>query len=543
MNKRIFRRVLALVMLAGIALGSFTACAEDDGSGYIFKYDIVGNPRTLDPQTATDSSAMLVIANIFEGLLKLDTDGVVTAGVAGEYEIADGGLEYTFYLREDIYWTDGADFEAVCTAHDFVYAFRRLFSPQTKSGNAEAFYCIKNAEKVHKGRIKDVEEIGVEAVSDYVLKITLDYPNPLFASLLTTAPAMPCNEEFYIKTEGRYGLGAESIPSNGAFYVSKWSYDDYSTLNNNLILRRNAKNSEADRVYPYGLNFFIDEADSIQNFYDGTNHSLVLSGEDALMLMEKGYSHDDYENAVWGIMFNTESVFGNADLRLALATAFSKADIPLDKPGYRAADFLIPDIVIFGTEKYRDLFTGKISLKTDTEKARALFESGAEAAGYGKLNGLSLIMPFNPELEEHISYVSQKWQAELGFYCNITQMTTTSYSNALRDGDYDLALVKLTGSYNSPSAFLSQFTGSTQNASRYKNAEYEALIYQAERAEDTESGAAFYSKAEALLLSEAVFIPLCYQTEYFIYNNNSEGIVYNAFTGTLTYREAKYFKS
>ncbi|MBS7369169.1 MAG: hypothetical protein KIG62_03345, partial [Oscillospiraceae bacterium] len=52
----IFARVIAAVVAVGIALLT-AGCREDDGSGYIFKYDISANPQTLDPQMANDPNA------------------------------------------------------------------------------------------------------------------------------------------------------------------------------------------------------------------------------------------------------------------------------------------------------------------------------------------------------------------------------------------------------------------------------------------------------------------------------------------------------
>ena len=65
-----FKRFMEAVVSAALALSviACTGCSKDDGENYIFKYDIAQNPRTLDPQTATDSSSYEIIANMFEGL-------------------------------------------------------------------------------------------------------------------------------------------------------------------------------------------------------------------------------------------------------------------------------------------------------------------------------------------------------------------------------------------------------------------------------------------------------------------------------------------
>lgn len=541
--------ILSVFILISILL---SGCKENDGGNFIFKYDITGNPRTLDPQTAAEENSLLIISNLFEGLLKLDQNGDIIAGVAGEYTVSDDGLEYVFYLREDVYWYAGkdennenddndTDYEIPCTAYDFVFAFRRLFNPATKSSNAEPFFCIKNAEQINKGNITDLTQLGIIAEDDYMLKFILDYPNPLFTNLLTTAPAMPCNQALYDRAAGRYGLTAASVPSNGAFYLFKWNYDKYSSNNNNLILRRNTKNSESDRVYPYGLNFFIDEPDVAANFLDGANHSVILSGNKAVELINAGYPHDDFENSVWGVVFNTKGVFKNEKLRYALAASIDRTRLDINDTGYRIAEMLIPNIVRLGGKSFRSISEQKLYIGYDLDKAKINYEAGADEAGYKNLSGLNLLAPQNDEILKYLGYLTQQWQAGLGFFCNIKEMPQSTINSLLLERDFDFAVVKISGEYNSPSAFLRQFTGNTNNPSGYSNNEYITSITKAERAAEITESAEYYKQAEKILLDGCVFIPLCFQTEYFIYNKNCQDIIYNPFTGSINYREAKYF--
>ena len=534
MNSRIF--VLAVAVICIIIAG----CKENDGSGYIFKCDIPVNPRTLDPQTATGQTAALLISNMYDGLLKVESDGNVAAGVAAEYIVSDDKLTYTFFLREDVYWYYNGEYTP-CTAADFIFAFRRLFNPAVKSENAPLFYCIKNSEKVHKGEIPYLDAVGVESVSDYELVITLEYPNPLFSYLLTTSPAMPCNEELYEKTSGRYGLNDKNIPSNGSFYIKEWSYDPYSKNNNIIIMRRNTKNSESDRTYPFGLNFFIGEDDPLSDFLNGNAHSIIAEGETAEALLNKDYPYNGFENSVWGVAFNTKRAFGNSDLRFAFASAFDRDEININKKGYRAADDIIPPLINLGNEPYRTAAGEAGALEYNPAKAREAFDKGAKSVGYDKLTGLYVIVPDNKTIYEYISRISQRWQADLGFYCSIKTLAEDEFLEALYTGDFDIAMTKLTGEYNSPDAYLSLF-GLRMNCSPYPEYEYKNILSEARRASDSARSANLYRQAENILLEQAVFMPVCYQTELFFYNKKCEGLVYNPFTGTINYKQAKYFK-
>jgi oligopeptide transport system substrate-binding protein len=496
-----------------------TSCKKDDGSDFIFKYDISGNPRTLDPQTAVGKNAEMVITNMFSGLLRVDERGEVTADVASEYEISDDKKVYTFHLRDDVYWFGKKDFSAKVTAYDFVFAFQRLFNPATKSGLAEDFYCIKNAREAREGTEKDISSIGVKAVNDTTLVFTLNEPNPSFPVLLSTPPAFPCNEEFYVKSEGRYGLSADTIPSNGAFYLLRWNFDKYSNTENVLILRRNDKNSEVERVYPYGLNFFINEANPVENFTKGDTASIVLSGDNAVKLIDGGYLHEDYENSTWGIMFG-ENIGEN--LRLALAQAINRDEIKADYKGYSKTVKIVPPAV-----KYGDVTDGNTGLPYNAKKAQEALEREIAQNGKKFLSGLTVVTVDNYETLDYLSYITQQWQAELHFFCNINPVSEAELTETINGGDFDIALVKLTGEYNSPRAFLERFKEITPE------------IDKAGQAKDTAQSMELYFAAEQKLLSGAVFIPVVNQTEYFFYNKKCRDIVYNPFTGTADYRKAK----
>jgi oligopeptide transport system substrate-binding protein len=414
------KKIISLLIIAVLVV----SCAESDGSGFIFKYDIPSSPRTLDPQTANCRVSALLIANLFDGLLRLESDGRITAGVASEYFICEDELTYTFLLRDDVYWYFDGDYPARCTAYDFVFAFRRLFNPAIKSENAHLFYSIRNAREVHNGRIPYLDAIGVEAFGEFELRITLEHPDPQFAYLLTTPPAMPCNEELFERTAGRYGLNAGSVPSNGAFFITHWNFDPFSSSseNNLIIMRRNEKNSESERVYPRGLNFFIDYEDPLEHFSDGTTHALIAEGKAADALIARGVPFDGFENSVWGIVFNPRGIFKHTDLRLALAAGFDRGELNVNDTGFREA----------------------VYSEFNLEAAREAYEQGGEAAGRNNLVGLRIIIPVGEDaaVYKYLSRILNEWQKNLGFFCSIEVLSADEFDRALESGGFDIAMAK-----------------------------------------------------------------------------------------------------
>ncbi len=533
----------AALLIVTVMLPLISSCKKNDGRGYIFKYDIAANPVTLDPQTATDSASYEIIANMFEGLLRVDNEGNLQSAAAESYAVSEDGLTYTFDLRDNIYWYDGDEFEAPCTAHDFVFAFQRLFRPSTKSKNASSFFCIKNSEKINKGIIEDLSELGVKALDDKTLEITLDSPNPSFPVMLTTVPAMPCNREFYENSNGKYGLYGGSVASNGAFYLYRWSYDRWSSDNNNIIMRANIKNNENGAISPHGLNFFIEEDDSYQNFLNEQSHVYITSGAEAIQLLNSGYKNTESETRIWGVLFNTKSgSFANENLRQALAYSIQRELSEISTVGYRKAKGIVPNAINIGEEYYRKLADKECYLPYDSKLAKSTLEMALESVSKNSWSGLTIYVPDDDVIFEYISDISQMWQSELNFYCNIKRLSDTDHDRVLQSGDFDFIVADISGNFNSPYSYLSSFSSSGgSNYSGYSDPSFNELLSKAEISASEKESAELYYLAERKIIDSAVFIPLLNQSEYAFFGEDCKGIVYNPFTKTVVFKEAKKF--
>lgn len=547
-----FAALFLSALLFGCVL--LSGCDKKDGLDHLFRYDIDAPVKNLDPQTVeeSDTSSLLAIENLYEGLLRVNEDGKLTEGVAKDYTVSEDGLTYTFSLRKDAVWTDSlsvrgkSDFEASVTAYDFVFAFQRLFSPQTRSSSASTFFCIRNARAVTEGELS-VDAVGVQAKDDYTLVITLDYPNVMLPSLLATAPAMPCNEEYFYDTKGRYGLDVDATPSNGPFYLRTWSYDPYGS-SNYLIFRRNSDYEGSRSVYASGINFFIEKnnAGFLNSFLDNRTDCIAVRGDEAEKLVDMGYEAEKYESTTWGILFNRNvEPFADAGIRQALASSAGRASFTTALSGsFTAAKGIVPPEVSLLDKSFRE-YAGNASVPTLTaEEAAALFTQGREGLeSKAKLDELRILLPDTSDHAEAFAYIHQQWQSELGFFCTAQSLPTAQYWAKLSSGDYDFALVPLSGGYNSPGAILSMFRG-TVNMYRngFTDEAYDALIAEAERASSLSRSADTYAQAERLLLEQVVFVPLYHEAEYLVLGNGVSGLQYNPFTKAIAFAEGMFME-
>lgn len=541
--KRHFRRIIAAALCCFIL--SMTGCFEKDGSDGVIKYDIAYNPGSLDPQTASDDSSTLLIASLYTGLLRLEPDGSLRAGVAEDYTVSDDGLTYRFKLSSSNYWTDTNGFDSVCTAQDFVFGFQRLFDPATRAPRASEYFCIKNSRAINSGAISDLSRLGVTASGDYELTIELEYPDPNFPMLLTEAPSMPCSEEYFISSQGRYGLSRDTTPSNGAFYLRTWNYDPYTITDNNLlILRRHAKNSEANKVYPSGLNFFIEgDEDFVDDFVSGTISCIAVTEDQRELITGVKYTVQEYDAITVGMLFNKDfELFRTAGFRRALASLIDREKLAQTVTDHAVAYAIVPGEVTLLDKSYREYAGEKLTAEYSTDKAQQYYQQALPGLDRDLLSGARIITRDDSAASAMISVIMQEWQREFGFYCVVETLSESDFNARLSSGDFEIAMQDLNGSTNSPAAYLQSFTkGGSGNYSGYSSADVTRLVNSAQRAADLSASADLYKQAEQTIIDDAIFIPLYYKNEYFYINKNFADISYNPFNKTVDFTQAKAY--
>lgn len=541
--KRHFRRIIAAALCCFII--SMTGCFEKDGSDGVIKYDIAYNPGSLDPQTASDDSSTLLIASLYTGLLRLEPDGSLSAGVAEDYTVSDDGLTYRFKLSSSNYWTDANGFDAVCTAQDFVFGFQRLFDPATRAPRASEYFCIKNSRAINSGAVSDLARLGVTASGNYELTIELEYPDPNFPMLLTEAPAMPCSEEYFISSQGRYGLSRDTTPSNGAFYLRTWNYDPYTITDNNLlILRRHAKNSEANKVYPSGLNFFIEgDEDFVDDFVSGTISCIAVTEDQRELITGDKYTVQEYDAITVGMLFNKDfELFRTAGFRRALASLIDREKLAQTVTDHAVAYAIVPGEVTLLDKSYREYAGEKLTAEYSTDKAQQYYQQALPGLDRDLFSGARIITRDDSAASAMISAIMQEWQREFGFYCVVETLSESDFNARLSSGDFEIAMQDLNGSTNSPVAYLQSFTKSgSGNYSGYSSADVTRLVNSAQRAADLSASADLYKQAEQTIIDDAIFIPLYYKNEYFYINKNFADISYNPFNKTVDFTQAKAY--
>ena len=208
-------------LLVPVAMFAFAAEAK------VLHIGTIGEPKTLDPHRYSLPLEQTILNDLFMGLTAFDASGEIVPGVAERWTTSDDGLRWTFELRTDARWSDGHPL----TAHDFVFAFRRLLDPATVASRAHFLYPIHNAEAVHAGEFA-VDDLGVRAATDHTLVIQLAQPFPFLPERLTYPTGYP------VPAHAMEALGDDwaeprVMVSNGAFTLEDWQPRGFVLLTRN----------------------------------------------------------------------------------------------------------------------------------------------------------------------------------------------------------------------------------------------------------------------------------------------------------------------
>jgi len=190
-------------------------------------YNLGADPKTIDPQLNSAVDGSTIIHNAFEGLMREDTSGQIIAGVAESYDLSDDETVYTFHLRKDTKWSDGQN----VVAGDFEYAWKRALTPEVAAEYSYQLYYIKNGEAFFdKEAGVTIDDIGVKALDDQTLEVTLEAPCPYFLSLVASPTYFPVRKDIVEAAPERWALSPETYIGNGPFKMSAWSEKESMTF-------------------------------------------------------------------------------------------------------------------------------------------------------------------------------------------------------------------------------------------------------------------------------------------------------------------------
>ena len=525
-------RVGALLAAICLFCGLLWGCG-DNGSGKGFRFPIADDPQQLDPQVSTDASSMAVIAALFEGLTRLDEEGQAIPGAA-DWTVSADGRTYTFTLRES-YWstmtrrgeTTGFEDPVMVTTEDFVFGMQRAADPQTGSPLAEQLRGIQGAADVLAGRQK-ATALGVRAVDEKTLTITLTQPDASFPVRLATAPFMPCNREFFQWTAGRYGLEKQYLLTNGPFLLTAWNHGE------SLLLHKNEFYHDAAAVLPAAVQMVIGDTGSLESLKQGAMDAAALAEEELEDARRAGVQVVALQDTVRSLWLNhQDEALANVSVRQALRDAvewetvydYLRSVHELPATGYIAPAAVTENGALYRQEGETPAF------RTDVSRAQSELGAGL-AALYPESKSPSMpsltVLAAEDETSANLArYLIQSWQKNLHLNCTLTLVPQAQLLTRLHSGNYQAAIAAVTANGLTGSENLGAFrSNAAGNYSGYRSAAFDRALDAALR-----GGRTALQQAEQVLRQECPTLPLSFTTRYYGIAAGDSGITIRPFNG------------
>lgn len=532
------KRTIAVFLIITTFICLFTACS--DGADEDIYYPIYADPVSFDPQIASDNASKIVVFNCFEGLVRNDASGKIIPGVAKSWEISPDGLVYTFRLRENSKWymsqyakelldeESAESFNYNVIAEDFVYGLKRAFDPAMGAVTDSRLYSIKNSYEVFSGE-KAPDELGVTAINNTTLQIELSEPNEDFLNALTQSAAMPCREEFFIATKGRYGLDPEKVIYNGPFYLYSWSTGSH------LTLYRNENYSGEAPVKPSAVFLYInsDLSSRVSKLIDGVYSACPLSVRQKETINDKDITYIGYNNSTWGFCFNcADEIISDYNMRAALTASLDVSKLPLPSYCKGYADGLVPGICMTGNTSYRSR-AGRVNLpETNSSQAQKFLDLAFEDLD---IRSATLSIVCHESFENTVKIAVQNWQSVLGIHLNfvIEPLDEVTLDTRVRNKEFDIAFTKITAESQSVVSFLGMFTSSsTGNIFNFKSQKYDSLMGITDEKLSQDTILSNCAEAEQHLTDMSVFLPV-FSEDSFIGLADDVSDIYCAEAGTV----------
>ncbi|MFT7122445.1 MAG: oligopeptide transport system substrate-binding protein [Bermanella sp.] len=479
----------------------------------------VGNgtePQSLDPHIATGVPEHHIISAVMEGLVAKDRKTLMPKpGVAESWTISDDLTVYTFKLRRNARWSNGD----AHTAHDYAWSWWRALQPALGNQYAYMLFPIDNAQQYYEGDISDFDQVGVKALDDYTLQVTLGNPTPYFLQLLDHYSLYPVHQATILKfgdadERGTRWTYEDNLVGNGPFQLSEWKinrrievqkngyYWDVDNVRlNNIIFYPTDNVTTEERMFRAGQLHITSSipADKIQTYQDANDLSLRIAPYLGTYFFR--------------ININTPHL-SDKRVRRALGMAIDREKLTKNilKGGQIPAYAITPP----GTVGYY----ADTDLTFDPSAARTLLAE----AGYpdGANFPVTEILYNTNEAHRKVAVaIQQMWRENLNLDLELLNQEWKVYLQTESSGNYQISRAGWIGDYVDPNNFLDMFLcDGGNNRTGWCNPEYDNLILEvAPTMTSHEERLAIFAKAEKMLLDDMPILPIYTYTSNYLINS------------------------
>ena len=508
MTRRDKLAVLALVGL--LAVTSVVAIATDrtdlptdPAFGGTYVEGVAGAPLYFDPIIAATNVDQDVSGLVFSGLTRFDRDGTIVADLASSFGADPSGKIWTFTIRPDANWQDGAP----VTADDVVYTVGLLQDAAYTGPFADAF-----------------RGVTVEALAPKIVRFTLpDVYAPFAAS--TTVALLPAHllGKVAFADLARQPFNMQPI-GTGPFKVSEVDSHQVTLVRSDDFYRTKPARSRAylDKVV---LRFYRDGSEALAALARGevdatgglspqdASRARTLKSVDLFSLPTNDFT------ALFLNVRPSKAVFRDVAVRRAIATAIDRGKVlqaALDGRGAVADEFVPSTSWAFARDITRYPFSS-----TD---AKALLDGAGwidhDADGVRDKGGVALKFSISTSDEPQRVAAAQRIAEDLGAVGMKVDVVTVPFAELVdrvaRQREFDALLVGITvGNDPDPYPFFhsSQVNDPGDDFSGYSTLAMDRLLEQARRTVDQTKRRDLFAQVWTAIAGDVPVVFL-YYTDY-----------------------------
>lgn len=508
MKSQKYNHITQAVLALGLLCTTATVFAAQVPPGTMLaeKQELVRNngsePASLDPHKVESDVEFNIISDLFEGLVSVSPAGEIQPRLAEKWENKENTV-WTFHLRPGITWSDGT----AITAQDIVWSWQRLVSPLTASpyssypGNMH----IVNAKEIAEGK-KAPETLGVKAVDDATLEVTLTQPNAAFLAMLAHPSLVPI-DKVLVNRFGEQWTKPEHIVTSGPYKLSAW------VVNERIVAERNPRYWDNQHTVINKVTWLPIHSEAADvNRYKAGEIDIVYTVPINQFAQLKKTMGDQLnvspQLATYYYEFNTtRPPFNDPRVRLALNMALDK-DIIAEKvlgQGQRPA-WLISQPDIGGVKLQNPEYASWPREKRIAEAKKLLSE-----AGYSDSHPLVFNLLYNTsESHQRVAIAaSSMWKKNLGVEAKLQNQEWKTMLDTMHTHNFDAVRYAWIADYDDAATFLNNFrTGDSENTSQYSNPAYDEALKNAAKASDGVTRGKYYQQAEDLLAKDVPAVPV-----------------------------------
>jgi oligopeptide transport system substrate-binding protein len=476
--------------------------------------------QSLDPHKTSTVEEANILRDLFTGLVAQDQDANLIPGAAESWTVSADGKVYTFKMRGGATWSDGSP----VTAGDFVFAWRRLVDPATGAEYASMAFPVLNAEEINGGKAK-AEDMGVKAIDDATLEVTLKGPTPYFLEMLTHQAMYPVSKG-NVEKFGDDFVKAGNLVSNGAFTLTE------NVPNDHIKIVKNASFYDAANVKLDAVNYIPteDRAAGIKRFEAGEVDSMNDMPTEQLADLKVKFGdqiHLTPELGTYYYIFKSKKApWDNPKLRNAISMVIDREQ--LAEKAWQNSMIPAYSLVPPGVKGYetRVMDYAEMPQLDREDAAKKVFAE----LGISPDKPMKLELRYNTsENHKNTAVAFQEMLKPFGFDVSLINTDgKTHYSYLEQHGEFDVARAGWIADFKDPVTFLNlAHTGDGNNYGEYSNKDYDALLDKAAVEADPAKRMKELSDAEAVMIGDLPLLPLLYYGNHNVVSSKLHGFADN----------------